>query len=329
MKFNKSVRHKLAYAGVLVLLAFFRAIPRRAGMALGRVVALIFYAVAREHRENTIRHLTMAFGNEKSQQEIRRIARDVFLHFAIAGVDALRIKVYIKAGIDRYVTTKNLHYLEQAHNDKKGFLLLTGHFGNWELMGAWVAQKNYQPHVVGAALSNPKLNKLMVEMRNAAGYINIERGNATRGIIKALKDGFPVALLIDQDTRTKGVFVDFFGIKAHTPIGPAALAKMLNIPLIPMAMYLKKDLTYELEAFEPICYINTGDKEKDIITFTQKCSNVCEQMIRQHPEQWVWMHKRWKKQPGDPIKKKYLFTTMPFVEIQQQSDSIGFQSRSV
>ncbi len=307
MKLKKSVRHNIAYAGVLILLAFFRAIPRRAGIALGRALALGFYAVARYHRENTIRHLTMAFGDEKSPAEIRRIARHVFLHFATAAVDAIRIPIHIKNGIDRYITTKNLHHLEQAHNDKKGFLLLTGHFGNWELMGTWVAQKGFQPHVVGAALSNPRLNKLMVDTRNAAGYINIERGNATRGIIKAVKDGFPVALLIDQDTRAKGVFVDFFGIKAHTPIGAAVLAGKLDVPLIPMAMHLKKDLTYEMESFEPICYIDTGDKQKDIIAFTQKCSDVCEQMIRRHPEQWVWMHRRWKKQPGDALKKKYIW----------------------
>jgi len=307
MKLKKSVRHNIAYAGVVILLAFFRSIPRRTGITLGRLLALIFYAVARKHRENTIRHLTMAFGNEKSAAEIRRIARHVFLHFATAGVDAIRIPIYIKKGIDRYITTKNLHFLEQAHNREKGFFLLTGHFGNWELMGTWVAQKGFYPHVVGAVLSNPKLNKLLADTRNAAGYINIERGKAARGIFKAINGGFPVALLIDQDTRAKGVFVDFFGIKAHTPIGPAVLAGKLNVPIIPMAMHLKKDLIYEMESFEPIYYIDTGDKEKDIIALTQKCSDVCEQMIRQHPEQWAWMHRRWKKQPGDVLKKKYIW----------------------
>lgn len=309
MKLKKSIRHNIAYFTVVSVFAFFRVIPRRTGIFLGRAFALVFYVLAKEHRENAIRHLTMAFGDEKSEKEIRRIARGVFFHFGTTGVDAIRIPIHIKNGIDRYITTKNLHHLEKAYNDEKGFLLLTGHFGNWELMGAWVAQKKFQPHVVGAALSNPRLNKLMVDTRNAAGYINIERGNATRGIIKAIKDGFPVALLIDQDTRAKGVFVDFFGTKAHTPIGPAALAGLLDVPLIPMAMHLKKDLTYEIESFEPIYYIDTGDKGKDIITFTQKCSDVCEQMIRRHPEQWVWMHRRWKKQPGDALKKSFYLSS--------------------
>jgi KDO2-lipid IV(A) lauroyltransferase len=329
MKIKKSVRDSIGYFIALSLIAFFKAIPRSTGIVLAKSLTMVFYALARNYREDTIRHLTMAFGSEKSPKEIRQIARDVFLHFAIAGVDAIRIPVYIEKDIDRLITTKNLHFLEKAHHDDKGYMLLTGHFGNWELMGAWVAQKKFKLHVVGAAISNQKLSEKIVDLRNRAGYINIERGRATRGIIKAIKDGFPVAMLIDQDTKAKGVFVDFFGMKAHTPIGPAALAKMLDVPIIPMAMHLKEDLTYEIECFEPIRYIDTGDKEKDIITLTQKCTDVYEQMIRQHPEQWVWMHRRWKKQPGDLLKKKFCLSSQPPQppDCIQQSGSIGFQSR--
>lgn len=326
MKIKKSVRHNIAYFIALFLLAFFKAMPRSIGIVLAKSLAMLYYAAARRDRKNTIHHLTMAFGAEKSPEEIRQIARDVFLHLAVAGVDAIRIPIYIKNDIDRFITTKNLHFLEKAHNDEKGFLLLTGHFGNWELMAAWVAQKKFHLHVVGAAMSNQKLSEKIADLRNRAGYINIERGRATRGIIKALKDGFPVAMLIDQDTRAKGVFVDFFGVKAHTPIGPALLAKMMDVPIIPMAMHLKEDQTsYEMECFEPLWYIDTGDKEKDVTTLTQKCSDVYEQMIRQHPEQWVWMHRRWKKQPGDALKKKFLLSDMPAGNI-QKSGSIGFQS---
>ncbi len=308
MKLNKSFRHAVAYGGVVLLLSFFRAIPRRAGIMVARMLALIFYRVSGFHRKNTIRHLTWAFGREKRQKEIKRIARHVFLHFATVIVDAIRIPIHIKKGIDRHITTKNLQYLDAARRSGKGYLLMTGHFGNWELMGAWIAQKGYKPHAVGAALSNPKLNKLIVKTRNAAGYINIARGNATKGVIQALKDGYPVGLLIDQDTRSKGVFVDFFGRKAHTPVGPALLAGLLEVPIIPVAMHLKKDLTYEIQSFPPLWYMDTGDRVKDTITLTRKCSDACEQMIREHPEQWVWMHRRWKKQPGDNIKKKYLYS---------------------
>lgn len=305
MKLKKSIRHNISFLIVFFWVVVFRTLPRRAGITLARMLALVFYAVSGFHRRNTIRHLTMAFGREKSQADIRRISRRVFLHIATAGVDAIRIPLYLRSGIERLVSVKNLHYLKQVRAGKKGFIVLAGHFGNWELMGAWLGKEKLNLHVVGTALSNPKINKLIVDARNRAGYINIGRGHATRGVITALKSGFPVGLLIDQDTRAKGVFVDFFGKKTHTPVGPAALAGMLSVPILPMAMHLKKDLTYEMECFPPLFYEDTGDMEKDIITLTQKCSDIYEEIIRQHPEQWVWMHERWKKQPGDPPKKRH------------------------
>ena len=296
-KTKRAVRHWAVYAGVVVIVSVLQAIPRRWGIALSRTLIRIYYASSRFHRKNTIHHLTLALGREKSGTEIRRLSREVFLHFATVGVDALRIPVYVRQGIDGLITTRNVHFLDQARDDGKGYILLTGHFGNWELMGAWVAQKKYHPHVVGAAFSNAKVNQLIVDTRNQAGYVNIERGSATRGIVKALRNGYPVALLIDQDTRVKGVFVDFFGMKAHTPIGPAYLAGAFDVPIIPLVMRLKEDLTYEIECFEPIRHVHTGDRERDMIATTQKCSDIYERIIRRHPEQWVWMHRRWRKQP--------------------------------
>lgn len=308
MKLKKSIRHNIAFFIVFFWIVVFRALSRRAGIILAKLLALVFYAAAGFHRKNTIAHLTMAFGHEKTTAEIHRLARRVFLHFATAGVDAIRIPIYSGEDLDRMITDKNLHYMEAARAGGKSFVLLTGHFGNWELMGAWLGRKKLNLHVVGAALSNPKINKLIVDARNKAGYVNIERGNATKGIIQAVKRGFPVALLIDQDTRARGVFVNFFGKKAHTPVGPAVLAGMLSVPILPMAMYLKKDLTYEMECFPPLYYDDTGDREKDVFALTQKCSDVYEQIIRRHPEQWAWMHLRWRKQPEDRLRRKYLFS---------------------
>jgi KDO2-lipid IV(A) lauroyltransferase len=283
----------------MALVSVFQAIPREWGIGVSQVMGRIYYAFSRTERKRAIRHLTLAFGREKSGAEIRRLAREVFLHFAMAGVDAARIPVYVRRGMDRLITTRNIHFLDQVRDEGRGFILLTGHFGNWELMGAWVAQKKYHPHVVGTAFSNAKVNQFIVKTRNRAGYVNIERGRATRGIVNALTNGYPVALLIDQDTQAKGVFVDFFGMKAHTPISPAYLAGAFDVPILPLAMRLKKDLTYEIECFEPIRYVHTGDRERDIMAITQKCTDIYEHIIRQHPEQWVWMHRRWRKRPSD------------------------------
>jgi Kdo2-lipid IVA lauroyltransferase/acyltransferase len=299
MKIRKYLTDSFVYYVVRSVVALVRTLPRSTGISLMRGIAIFCYLLMKKYRRLTIRHLTMAFGEEKSRQEIHRLARKVFLHFATAGVDAMRMPVYIKKGMDRYVAAKNIYYLNQVRNEGRGYILLTGHFGNWELLGAWVAQKNYNPHVIGATLSNPKLNQFISNARNQAGYTYIAREQATRGILKAMKRGEPVALLIDQDTRIKGMFVDFFGIKAHTPIGPAVIARKFKAPILPIVMRLKKDRTYELECFEPIRYVDTGHSEADTEAVIQRCSDLYESIIRRDPEQWVWMHERWRKRPED------------------------------
>jgi Kdo2-lipid IVA lauroyltransferase/acyltransferase len=294
---GRHARHRFSYLAVLICIGLIRAIPRRVGMAVMRAAAGLFYRMPTVTRQRTIRHLTMAFGHEKSREEIQRIGRDVFRHFAMAGVDAVRIPQMIERGMDRFITVENLHILDQALAGGKGVIALTGHFGNWELMGAYMAQRGYPIKAIGAPLDNPWMDRLVVEMRNRAGYANIMRGEGARAIIRALKAGHVLAMLIDQDTKVNGVFVDFFGHKAHTAVGPVVLAQRFEIPVIPVFMRMKPDRTYHIECFPEIPLFASGDKETDILKNTQKCSDIYETVIRKHPEQWAWMHRRWRKKP--------------------------------
>jgi Kdo2-lipid IVA lauroyltransferase/acyltransferase len=294
---EKYIKHRFSYLVILACIGLIRAVPRRVGMAVMRAGAGMFYRMPTVARKRTIRHLTLAFGNEKTPEEIQRIGRDVFRHFAMAGVDAIRIPRMIEDGMDQFITAENLHILDRALAEEKGVIVLTGHFGNWELMGAYMARKGYPIKAIGAPLDNPWMDRLVVEMRNRAGYANIMRGEGARAIIRALKAGHVLAMLIDQDTKVNGVFVDFFGHKAHTAVGPVVLAQRFEIPIIPVFMRMKPDLTYHIECFSAIPLAATGDKEKDILKNTQKCSDVYEAVIRRYPEQWAWMHRRWRKKP--------------------------------
>ncbi len=289
----------MQYYAVLFLVGIFRILPRRTGISVARCLAMFFYWASGKHRNNTIRHLTLAFGDEKSGREIRRISRNVFRHLAAAGVDAVRIPIFIRQGMDRYIKAENLHYFEEAFGEGNGMILLTAHFGNWELLGAWLTWKGYPLRVVGKPLTNPRLNDLILQIRNQAGYINIARGIETREILRALKQGCPLGMLIDQDTRVKGVYVDFFGKKAYTPVGPVLLARRFNIPIVFAFMHLEKDLSYHIEFLPPMKVSDSGDPEADLIADIQKCSDMVEQVIRKHPEQWVWIHRRWKRQTKD------------------------------
>lgn len=276
-----------------------------------RAVGKLLFHTARSSRKRTIEHLTMAFGKEKSQDEIYNLAKLVFQHFSITLADMLRMPQLIDQGLENLITGELSEHVKHTLSDGKGVIFLTGHFGNWELLGSWVAHKGMPLKVVGSPLMSENIDKLLVKVRNQAGYTNIARGKATREIIRTLKKGGALGMLIDQDTRVPGVFAHFFGKSCHTPVGAVQLAQKLGVEIVPIFMYLKEDLTYHVECGEPIPLDNTGNEEDDLFNNTQKCNDVYEKIIRRFPEQWAWMHRRWRKRPEmygeDTIGSKKVF----------------------
>ena len=293
----RKIRDDLFYLLVMGFIRFIRILPRRLALATMRGLGRLAFVLAAAPRQRAIEHLTMAYGDEKSPAEIKKLARRVFVHFATAAADFLRLPVLIDRGLNRLVSASGTEHLDRAFATGDGVLMITCHFGNWEILGAWLAQNGYRMSVVGTSLFDPRLDRILVETRNRAGYTNIARGKGTREIIRTLKKGEAVGMLIDQDTKADGVFVDFFGRPAYTPSGPAVLARRLNLPIIPIFAYLKEDFTYQVECLPPLNLIRTDNEAEDIRKNTQKCSDAYEAMIRSHPEQWVWMHKRWKTTP--------------------------------
>ncbi len=300
----RKIRDDLFYLLVVGFIGCLRLLPRRVALALLRTMGRLGFVLASGPRRRTIEHLTMVYGQDKSPAEIRELARRVFVHFATAAADLLRLPVLIKQGLDRLVSASGTEHLDRAFATGDGVLMITCHFGNWEILGAWLAQNGYPMSVVGTSLFDPRLDRILVETRNRAGYTNITRGKGTREIIRTLKKGEAVGMLIDQDTKADGVFVDFFGRPAYTPTGPAVLARRLNLPIIPIFAYLKDDFTYQVECLPPLDLVKTDNEAEDIRRNTQKCSDAYEDIIRRHPEQWVWMHKRWKTQPEQFAREK-------------------------
>jgi len=293
----RRLRDLLLYYLVRVVTCLLRLLPRRPAIAIMRGVGRLLFFTATRMRQKTIRHLTMAYGHEKEPAEINRLARQVFRHFSTVLADMLRLPKLLDQGIDQLLHAQGAEHIARAMQDGRGVILLTGHFGNWEILGAWASAIGVPIKVVGKELFNPELDRLLVETRNQAGYINIARGKATREIIRTLNDGGAVGMLIDQDTKVPGVFVNFFGRPTHTPVGAAQLARKLGVDIVPAFIYLQDDLTYQIECGPAIALQTTDNPTEDLFNNTQKCSDACERMIRRYPEQWVWMHKRWKTQP--------------------------------
>ncbi|MBU0673118.1 MAG: lysophospholipid acyltransferase family protein [Proteobacteria bacterium] len=295
--FYKRVRDDLFYLLTLLLIRVTRLLPRWAAFVITGFLGKLSYLFASSPRKRTLHHLQLAFGAEKSPAEIRDLARRVFIHFATAAGEILRLPNLLKNDLNAMVTVHGQEHLTEAAKQKRGIIFLSCHFGNWEIMAAWAGLNGYPLQVVGTPLFDPRLDRILIETREMTGNKNIARGTATREIIRSLQRGEAVAMLIDQDTKADGVFVEFFGRPAYTPIGPALLARKYGAPIIPVFMIIRPDRTYELEILPPIKLAQTDDADHDILVNTRKCSDIYETVIRRHPEQWAWMHKRWKTQP--------------------------------
>jgi KDO2-lipid IV(A) lauroyltransferase len=201
--------------------------------------------------------------------------------------------------LEEFLVTNGLENYEVAHAKGKGVIFLTCHLGAFDLQITNMAMRGLNPNIIGTPLKDKNLNDLLWNYRNLHGAIAIERGKETFRMIKVLKSGGSVALLIDQDTKVKSEFVNFFGMPASTPVGATVLALKTGAAVIPTYIYLGEDNLQHMYILPEIEMKITGDENTDVIYNTQVLTNFIEAQIRVHPEQWVWMHERWKTQPGE------------------------------
>lgn len=292
---SKRLKYFLLYWFVRFMLAFSNLLPRTWWLGFCGNLGRLAFAVMPSFRYLTIAHLSLAFGQEKSAKEIYTLAKQVYVMLGKNAGDIFRsMDVKTLPDLERFLTTTGLENFYQASAKNKGVIFLTCHLGAFDLQITNMALRGLKPNIIGTTLKDPRLNDLLVNYRNAYGAIAIERGKETFRLIKALKSGGAVAILIDQDTNVKSVFVDFFGMKASTPVGAAVLALKTGAAIVPTIVHLGADNKQHMEIFPEIPVTSSDEEEQDIITNTQRFTQFIEQQIRKHPEQWVWMHERWK-----------------------------------
>jgi Kdo2-lipid IVA lauroyltransferase/acyltransferase len=214
------------------------------------------------------------------------------------GGDVLR--AYLASDIkyyDRIRRVSGLDVVEGIRASGKSIIFLVAHIGAIEILANEMAMRGFEPNIIGTPLKNKKLNDLLWKHRARFGATPVVRGQETVRLVKVLLSGGAVVILIDQDTKVKSCFVNFFGKPAHTPIGAAMLALRTGAVVIPTFIHMADDLIQEIEFHQPITLINSGEMENDIVSNTQLFTDIIEKQIRKHPEQWVWMHRRWKTKP--------------------------------
>jgi KDO2-lipid IV(A) lauroyltransferase len=300
---RRKARYGVVYRFVQFLIFISRSMPRVAWLKFCGFLGRLAYWFATETRTLTRRHLTMAYKTEKTPAEIKILSKKVFEMLGKNAGDILRASGTVDtwSDLEKFLTVEGMENFEAAHQKKKGVIFLTCHLGAFDLQVTTMALRGLNPNIIGTPLKDERLNDLLWEYRNKHGAIAIERGRETFRMIKILKSGGSVALLIDQDTKVKSRFVDFFGMPAATPVGATVLAMKTGASVVPTYVYLGEDWKQHMHILPEIPLTLTGDDEADMIYNTQLLTNFIEQQIRNHPEQWVWMHERWKTQPGQEI----------------------------
>jgi KDO2-lipid IV(A) lauroyltransferase len=295
--FKKAVRNPAMNLFFVLFFVVGRLMPRGMLISTGKQLGKLSYTLFPSEKRKTIIHLSQAFP-DKSPEEISRISRDVFINIGMNFAELIWLPRMRPKHIDRIVEFENIKILERLKKSGKPVLIITGHIGNWELLAAAAAHKGYPSTVIARRQNNSWLNNKIIKLRSKWKVETILRDEpgSSRRILSILKSGGFLATLMDQDTKIESVFVDFFGRKAYTPSGPAAISLRSGCEVV-IAYIHRNSLLKHIVKFKYVEPITpTGFRDIDIVNRTHQFTSLLEEAIKEHPEQWVWMHKRWKTQ---------------------------------
>ena len=288
----------LVFAAVMKITA---ALPFGVSRAIGRLLGRLIRVLDFHHRRIALDNLRKAFKGEKTESEIKDICRGVFDSMGQMIVEFPRIKDMDSAFLERMVRFEGVDIYRRAKSEGKGVIFITGHYGNWEMAGVCHAMKmGVDLHGVVKQIKNKYINEYIVASRNKAGLRLIGHRRTVFNIMKVLKGHGEIVFVIDQNAMWhEGVFVDFFGRKACTLYGPAAIAMKLDVPVVAAFCMRYPDGTHTITYTDLVKPRVTGDFYGDISHNTQVFTGIIEREIRKAPEQWFWVHRRWKTVPGE------------------------------
>ncbi len=300
---RKEIKYTLLYYFVRFLIFSANLLPRKLWLRFCGMLGRVAYHFSKKPRELAIFHLGLVYGKEKSIPEIIALTKKIFEMLGKNAGDILRsLNVKSLTDLQKFLVTHGMENFQKAHAKGKGVVYLTCHVGAFDMQSTNMALRGVKLSVVGTPMKDERLNALLQNYRNAFGASYIERGKDNIKLIKELKLGNALAILIDQDTKVKSRIVNFFGMPASTPIGATILAMKTGAAVVPCYIHLDENLKQHMHILPEIPLDNTGDEEADLITNTQKFNDFIEMAVRQHPDQWVWMHERWKTKAGEEIR---------------------------
>ncbi len=294
-----ALREQLEYAPVRAALGVMGRLPRPWARGLGIAVAGGFYLAHRRLVRVGRRNLALAFP-ELEERERRRLLRRLYRHLGRQMAEFCLLPRLTPGNLDRVMATAGREHYLAAVAKGRGVLVLTAHLGAWELSSYGHSVAGYPMKFVIRPLDNRRLNRLVNDIRGRHGNRPIGKGEFARGLLQAMADNETVGVLLDQNSSPpQGVFVPFFGRAACTAAGPAKIALKTGAAVLPgFTVWEEAQRRYVLY-FEPeIELVRSGDEDADVVENTARFTAVIERWVRRYPDQWLWVHRRWKTRPA-------------------------------
>lgn len=300
----------LVYLVVRLVVAIAQMLTIEQSYALARALAWVIYQLDRRHRKVGLENLTLAFGDRYTEAERDRIVRGVYLHFCSMLMEILHTsrKLHLTNWRNRIVLIGHEALMDQRITGDRPMILLTGHYGNWELAGYLFGLFGFPTVSVARALDNPYLDRFLRSFRERTGQSLIPKTGGFDQMVEVLQNNRMLSFLADQDAGQRGLYVDYFGRPASTHKAIALLAIEHRAPVVVgVARRIGPGFRYEVrceEVIDPAELTGTAD---DVRILTQRFTSALERLIRQDPTQYLWLHRRWKHQP----KVKHSGATVP------------------
>ncbi len=289
--------HKAIHVLFIGFKSLIKVLPRRACLALGWLLGRTVYCLDKKHREVALKNLHIAFADKMPRAEKKRIARRSFEHFGRALFEIIKFSSLSEEKKETLFSTDGEEHIRNALRKGRGALVLTAHYGNWEL-GIIQLAKMGEFEVIARALDIKNLENELLAIRESFGAKVIYKQQATRRTLRALKENRIVAILIDQNVlHDQAIFVDFFGKLAGTTPALATFHLRSGAPIIPAFCLPGPEGVYHIQLLEGLEFPPTGDLAADVQHITQECTKIIEAQIRNKPEFWLWFHDRWRTQP--------------------------------
>jgi KDO2-lipid IV(A) lauroyltransferase len=293
----KRFKHRLELLGVRFLTWLPLLLPYSASVRVGGVIGAFAFDVVRIRRRVTLDNLERALGDELSLEERIRTGRRSYINFAKSMIELASFR---RLGRERLVELVRFHdfeRIESALSEGKGLLVVTGHFGSWELFGASAAARGLPVDFIVGEQTNTLVDEYINGLRRSAGLGIIYKGIAVRGVFESLKKNRVIAILSDQDARRSGIFVDFFGIQSSTYPGVAHIAWKTGCPIIYGSIVRRSDGTHDASFGRAMHADTEKGREEEAERLIAEITKMLEDSIRRNPDHYFWAHRRWKTAP--------------------------------